>query len=208
MTRTTIFVFTLALLGAGTFSACASQSNAAQGAGKGATTGAVAGAVGGMVTALVFGGNVAEAGARGAVYGGASGAVVGGIAGAEADREIERQRIAKREEEMRELKKRIGPDAYNGVVALSECKHAVAIANADVALASGKNNYELAGVWIKALSEADQDRSDNARRLFPEIIRRDGEIRDDSEAEAGLDKALKRLSEIREEHGLPAQCPA
>ena len=48
---------------------CASDSYAAKGAGEGATTGAVAGAVGGMVTALVFGGNVAEAGARGAVYG-------------------------------------------------------------------------------------------------------------------------------------------
>ena len=46
---------------------CASDSYAAQGAAKGGSTGALAGAAGGMVTALIFGGNVGEAAARGAV---------------------------------------------------------------------------------------------------------------------------------------------
>ena len=67
-------------------SGCASDSYAAKGAAEGATTGAVAGAVGGMVTALIFGGNVIEAGARGAVYSGTTGAVVGGMSGSKADK--------------------------------------------------------------------------------------------------------------------------
>ena len=200
-----ILVVIFAAAGAG---GCASQSNAAQGAGKGATTGAVAGAVGGMVTALVFGGNVAEAGARGAVYGGASGAVVGGIAGAEVDRAEEQARIAKREAEMQELKKRIGPDAYNGVIALAECKHAVAIANANVAIDSGKNDYELAGVWIKVLANADQEMDDEARALYPEIMRRDRDLKTAADVDDGLGEAMQRLQEIRVEHDMPKACPA
>ena len=42
---------------------------------------AIAGAVGAMAGALVFGGNVGEAAARGAVVGGASGATVGAMSG-------------------------------------------------------------------------------------------------------------------------------
>jgi len=69
-------------------SGCASDSYAAKGAAKGAGTGAMAGAVGAAATALIFGGNVGEAAARGAVYGGTSGAVVGGLSGSEVDRQV------------------------------------------------------------------------------------------------------------------------
>ncbi len=72
--------------------ACSSGSEASKGAKQGAGVGALAGAVGGMATALVFGGNVADAGARGAVAGGSSGAVVGGMSGAQRDKQIRRIR--------------------------------------------------------------------------------------------------------------------
>ena len=142
----------------GVIAGCASDSYAAKGAGEGATTGAVAGAVGGMVTALVFGGNVAEAGARGAVYGGTTGAVVGGMAGSKADKAVAEQKQAEREAELEQLKSRIGTDAYNGVVALAECKHDLAIANAKEAAKSSNSDYALAGVWVEALTEADRQR--------------------------------------------------
>ena len=111
-------------------SGCASDSHATQGAAKGAGTGALAGAVGAAATALIFGGNVGEAAARGAVYGGASGAVVGGLSGAETDRRIAEEERAAYEQRVAEFRQKIGDDAFNGFVALAECKYEVAMANA------------------------------------------------------------------------------
>ena len=185
---------------------CASGSYAAKGAGEGATTGAVAGAVGGMVTALVFGGNVAEAGARGAVYGGTTGAVAGGMAGSKADKAVAEQKQKEREAELAELKKRIGTDAFNGVVALAECKHEVAIANAREAGKSSNADYALAGVWVEALTEADRQREAVARTLFPEIVSRDRDIKSEADAEAQMREALQKLGNIRVEYGMAAAC--
>ena len=111
-------------------SGCASDSYAAKGAAKGGGTGALAGAVGGAATALIFGGNVGEAAARGAVYGGASGAVVGGLSGAETDRRVAEQEQAEYERRVAEFREEIGSDAFNGFVALAECKYEIAVANA------------------------------------------------------------------------------
>ena len=185
---------------------CASDSYAAKGAGEGATTGAVAGALGGMVTALVFGGNVAEAGARGAVYGGTSGAVVGGMSGSKADQAVAAQKQAEREAELERLRNRIGPDAYNGVVALAECKHEVAIANAREAAKSKNSDYALAGIWVVALTEADRQNELEARAMFPDIVKRDRDIKTEADAEAGVREALHELGNIRVEYDLPAVC--
>ena len=114
--------------------ACSSGSEASKGAKEGAGVGAVAGAVGSMATALVFGGNVAEAGARGAVAGGASGAVVGGMSGSKRDQQIAEQegaggaagpvRAANRL--LEEVRHKLGDDTYNGMVALANCKYGIA----------------------------------------------------------------------------------
>jgi hypothetical protein len=101
-------------------SGCASDSHAAKGAAQGAGTGALAGAVGAAATALIFGGNVGEAAARGAVYGGTSGAVVGGISGAERDKQVAAQERAEYERRVQEFRDEIGTDAFNGFVALAE----------------------------------------------------------------------------------------
>jgi hypothetical protein len=185
---------------------CASNSYAAKGAGEGATTGAVAGAVGGMVTALVFGGNVAEAGARGAVYGGTTGAVVGGMSGAKADQAVATQKQAEREAELERLRNRIGPDAYNGVVALAGCKHEVAIANAREAAKSKNSDYALAGIWVVALTEADRQNELEARAMFPDIVKLDRDIKTEADAEARMREALDELGNIRVEYDLPAIC--
>jgi hypothetical protein len=187
---------------------CASGSYAAKGAGEGATTGAVAGAVGGMVTALVFGGNVAEAGARGAVYGGTTGAVVGGMSGAKADEAAAAQKQAEREAELDKLRNRIGSDAFNGVVALAECKHEIAIANAREATKSKKSDYALAGMWVLVLAEADRNNEAAARALYPDIVKRDSNIKTEADAEAGMREALDQLGNIRTEYDMPAVCPS
>ena len=147
----TAFLGMLVTVGVTLSTGCASDSYAAKGAAEGATTGAVAGAVGGMVSALLFGGNIAEAGARGAVYGGTTGAVVGGMSGSKADQAVAAQNQAEREADLERFRTEIGTDAFNGVVALAECKHEIAIANAREAAKSNKSDYSLAGLWVEAL---------------------------------------------------------
>ena len=187
-------------------SGCATDSNAAKGAGKGATTGALAGAVGGMATALIFGGDVGEAAARGAVYGGASGAVVGGMSGASVDKQVAAQEQAERDKQIAEFRDEIGADAYNGFVALAECKYDIAIANAREARKSRNRDHALAGLWIEILTEADRESPDAASELFPELVSSDKQIKTVGDAESRTGKALVQLGEIRVEYDLPKDC--
>jgi hypothetical protein len=187
-------------------SGCASDSYAAKGTAKGAGTGALAGAVGGMATALIFGGNVGEAAARGAVYGGASGAVVGGMSGASVDKQVAAQEQAERDKEIAEFRDEIGADAFNGFVALAECKHDIAIANAREARKSRNRDYSLAGLWIEVLTEADRQNPDAVSELFPELVSSDKAIKTDGDAQLRTDEALQHLGEIRVEYDLPKDC--
>ena len=208
--RGLLAVLTYVLVTAGfTFTAgCASDSYAAKGAAQGAGTGAMAGAVGGMISALVFGGDVVEAGARGAVYGGATGAVAGGVSGSNVDKQVAAQKQAERDAAVAQFRTEVGADAYNGIVALAECKHEIAIANAKEAAKSKNSDYALAGIWVVALTEADRQREQEARALFPEIIARDGEVDTAADAEKLVLEALQELGEIRVKYGLPASCPS
>jgi hypothetical protein len=197
-----LFIITAMLLNSG----CASDSYAAKGAAEGAGTGALAGAVGAAATALIFGGNIGEAAARGAVYGGTSGAVVGGISGAEADKRVAAEKQAEYERRVQEFRDEVGSDAFNGFVALAECKHEVAIANAREAQKSSKRDYALAGLWVEALTEADRAQPDAAAALLPAIVEKDRKITDTTVAQARLDEALVEMAEIRTRHDLAPSC--
>lgn len=187
-------------------SGCASDSYAAKGAAQGGGTGALAGAVGAAATALIFGGNVGEAAARGAVYGGASGAVVGGISGAEADKRVAAEERADYERRVQQFRDEIGADAFNGFVALAECKHEVALANAREAQKSRNRDFALAGLWVEVLTEADRQQTEAAASLLPAIVDKDREISDAAVAQARLDEALVEIGEIRAQHDLPVSC--
>ena len=189
-------------------SGCASDSYAAKGAAKGAGTGAMAGAVGAAATALIFGGNVGEAAARGAVYGGTSGAVVGGMSGAEADKRVAAEEQAEYERRVQQFREKIGNDAFNGFVALAECKHEVALANAREAQSSGKRDFALSGFWVEALTEADRGHVEAAQAVLPAIVERDRDIADVADAEARLDDTLVKIGEIRTRYDLAASCTA
>jgi len=181
---------------------CAADSYAARGAAGGAKSGAVAGAVGGLVTSLVFGGDPLDAAARGAVYGGAVGATAGGMAGAEQDKAIAAQRQA----ELDRLKQQIGPDAFEGLSALADCRHAEALAMAEKARQSGNKDYSLAGLWLAVLTYGDSRRESEARGLYPDLISLDAEVGNATEAEETMRKGLTRLMDIREEYRLPRGC--
>jgi hypothetical protein len=164
--------------------------------------GAVVGAAGGMVSALVFGGNVGEAAARGAVWGGTTGAVAGGISGAQQ----EQARKAQQDEAIKKLKKELGEDAFNGLAALVECKHEVALGYSRTAAKLDNKNYSLAGLWIQILAYADSRQDNKARALYPDLITNDPEIGSESQADETTQKALQRLMEIRGEYNLPRTC--
>jgi hypothetical protein len=189
-------------------SGCASDSYAAKGATKGAGTGAMAGAVGAAATALIFGGNVGEAAARGAVYGGTSGAVVGGMSGAEADKRVAAEEQAEYERRVQQFREKIGTDAFNGFVALAECKHEVALANAREAQSSSNRDFALSGFWVEALAEADRGQDEAAKAVLPAIVERDRDIADVADAEARLDDTLVKIGEIRTQNDLTASCTA
>jgi hypothetical protein len=180
--------------------------NAQRGAAEGGATGAVAGAVGGMVSALVFGGNVAEAGARGAVYGGATGATVGAMAGAKADSAEAARREAERKAKLDVLRNELGPDAFNGITALAECKYGVAIANAREAQGSRNRDHKLAGLWVEALAEMEQGNTAAVDTLFETIIAEDRRIGSVEDAESEADKALENLAAFRSEYGMNGKC--
>jgi len=187
-------------------SGCASDSYAAKGASEGAGTGAIAGAVGAAATALIFGGNVGEAAARGAVYGGTSGAVVGGMSGASMDKQVAAQERAEYEKRLQQFREEIGTDAFNGFVALAECKHEVALANAREAQKSRNRDFALAGLWVEALTEADRGQEQAATAMLPAIAEQDRETQDVESAQARLDAALAEIGEIRTRYDLPASC--
>jgi hypothetical protein len=185
---------------------CASDSQASKGAAQGAGTGALAGAASGLVGALVFGGDPVDAAARGAVYGGTAGAVAGGISGSRQDKAIAASQQDENEKKLAALRKDIGDDAFNGVVALAECKYEVAAANAKIARQSKNKNYALAGLWVDVLSVADQRREDDARAKFPELIKQDRDIKTDADAESAMREGLQALTAARRDNGLPAVC--
>ncbi len=189
-------------------SGCATDSYAAKGAAQGAATGALASAVGSMATALIFGGNVAEAGARGAVYGGTTGAVVGGMSGAAADRRVAEREQAERDKKAAEFRDEIGTDAFNGFVALAECKHDVAVANGREARKSRNRDHSLAGLWIEILAQVDRGDTNAASELFPELVSSDKQIKTVSDAELRTETALGEVKEIRAEYDLPEECPS
>ena len=181
---------------------CASDSYTAQGATRGATTGAVSGAVGGIFTALVFGGDPAEAAARGAVYGGAVGGTAGAIAGSEADRKVKEQQEA----QLAKLRQEIGDETFTGLEALADCKHEVSLRQATKAQKSENPNYSLAGLWLEVLTYGDMKDEANARSLFSTLVQKDWNIKSDVQAEETMRKALNSLMDIREEYKLPRVC--
>jgi outer membrane lipoprotein SlyB len=188
----------------------ACSGHTAKRAGEGAAMGAVVGAAGGMVSALVFGGNVGEAAARGAVWGGTTGAVAGGISGAQQEQTIkvqqEQVKKAQQDKAIEKLKADLGENAFNGLAALTDCKHEVALGYARTAAKSDNQNYALAGKWIEILAYADSRQEDKARALYPELINIDTDISSESQAEETMKKALQRLMDIREEYNLPETC--
>lgn len=182
-------------------SGCGTQS--AKRAGQGAAIGGLSGAAGGMVSALIFGGDVAEAAARGAAWGATSGAVSGAIVGSQEDKQVSQKAMADAE---KQLKERLGEDGLAGLSALATCKHRVAIGYAETAQESSNEAYALAGLWLEALTYVDQGEEQKAKELVPEIIAADDTITTEADADKSMKDAIQGLLNIRKQYNLPEKC--
>jgi hypothetical protein len=183
---------------------CSTEST--QGAVDGAVSGAAVGAIGGMVSALVFGGDVGEAAARGAVWAGTTGAVAGGVRGAEQADRNEQARQKKKQQELDRLRREIGDDAYRGLEALAECNHAVAAAYAGTAMDSNNRDYALAGYWLNLMTLAEQGDEAQVEQKLPGLVQYDQDVNDVAEGRRQLDNVLVELADIREEYGKQRSC--
>ncbi len=201
--HTTLLIVGLALLAlVGGLAGCASDSHTTKDAARGAGSGAVAGAVGGLVGSLVFGGDVGRSVARGAVVGAAVGGTAGAISGSQKDKRKEEAREA----QLDKLRQEIGPDAYDGLEALADCKHDISLRQAAKAQQSDNPNPALAGLWLEVLSYADQRDEAKARSLFPTLVEKDWDIKTEAQAEETMRDALNKLMDIRQEYKLPRVC--
>ena len=103
------------------------------------------------------------------------------------------------------LKTDLGPDAFNGVTALAECKFGVAIANAREAQRSRNRDHALAGYWVEVLTETEQGNTAAADALLETIVEKDRRIASIEAARSELDIAMDNLAAFRAEYGL-AKC--
>lgn len=113
---------------------------------------------------------------------------------------------AREQQDIDRIRREIGSDAFDGVVALAECRHEVAIANARVAARSTNSNHALAGLWVQALAFEDKGDTASLDEIEPEIIRWDRGVKDTQQFRQELDAGHRELIQIREEHSLPPSC--
>ncbi|MGB5517543.1 MAG: hypothetical protein WBO73_03635, partial [Gammaproteobacteria bacterium] len=87
-----------------------------------------------------------------------------------------------------------------------DCDHDVSLKQAELAHQSDNPNFSLAGLWLELLSYADRGDMADARRLFPEVVQKDWDIKSESQAETTLQDTLNKLMDIREQYNLPRVC--
>jgi hypothetical protein len=190
------------------FAIASGCAGAGEGAVKGATSGALAGAASGLVSALIWGGDPAEFAARGATAGATIGAIGGAVQGSNQARTERESAERQQQQEIDQIRRDIGNDAFNGVVALAECKHEVAIANARVAAKSKNSNHALAGLWVEALSLTDTQDVERLNLIVPELVRWDRAMETDADVKKEIDDTYAELLDIRTEFHLPRHCNA
>ncbi len=174
--------------------ACAGP-NSSQGAKQGATSGAVGGAVGGLVSSLIFGGDPLGGAAAGAAIGAASGAAVGATSGASVDKQQRQRHVDE-----------FGEENYNGFLALAGCDYDNALVLAAKGQKNPNRNYALSGLWLEAITYADQNDYAKAATLYPMLEQNDPVLLDRSDTERKLKDAVRRLRTIRTDQNQPPQC--
>jgi len=148
----------------------------------------------------------AEYMARGATAGATVGAIGGAVQGSNRAKAEKDAQAAREQREIEKFRRDIGSDAFDGVVALAECRHEVAVANGRVAARSTNGNHALAGLWVQALTFEDQGNQAGLDAITPEIIQWDRGVSDAEQLNRELKSGYQGLVDIRAEYGLPLSC--
>ena len=133
---------------------------------------------------------------------GAVGAAAGAMSGSQGDRQIKQQREAG----LAKLREDVGDDAFEGLEALADCRHDASLRQASKAQQSKNPNYALAGLWLEVLNYGDMRDEAKARGLFPTVVEKDRDIKNEAQAEDTMRKSLNELMNIRQEYKLPRVC--
>ncbi len=172
-----------------------SGTQTSEGAKSGATSGAIGGAVGGLVSSLIFGGNPVSGAASGAAIGAASGAAIGAASGAGRDKAQEERYVGE-----------FGQYNYDGFLALADCDYDKALELAAKGQQYKDRYHAVAGVWLETITYADQNRYDEAEKLFPTLEQNDPDLLDRNDTERTLKDAVRKLRNIRVDYGRSPKC--
>ena len=64
----------------------------------------------------------------------------------------------------------------------------------------------MAGLWLEVLNYGDKRDEAKARSLFPTLVEKDWDIKNETQAEDIMSKSLNELMNIREEYNMPRVC--
>ena len=169
---------------------------------KGAVTGAVSGAFGGALYGGLIGEVAGEGAAEGAAAGAAAGAVIGGTAGA-----LRANQLSKTSDiNAQIMSQTVIGDMALGVDKLTRCQHGAALREAKAARASMNPERARGGLWLEALTKADNGGLPAAQPYVPILAAADLEFSAEPEVEGHLQTLLTDLATTRRQSGLPEVC--
>ena len=198
-------VLIVALVQAMVWSGGCASSQAGRAAGEGAALGAVGGAVAGAVGALIFGGNVAQGAAAGAAMGAASGAATGAVAGSMADSKAKEQQA--KQQQVAELKQKIGDQNFEAANLLAHCKHRQAIGAAQKAYSSTQNpDQRLYALYIQAVAAEESGDQKSASSAYDQAIQDDPSRGPAEKIRAKCLEGVMKAQKVRQDYGLPPLC--
>lgn len=171
--------------------ACSNSRMAGQRAGEGAATGAATGAVWGAISG-VFRGDVLERTVEGAAIGAGVGATAGAMRGSSEDAE---------------LKRTLGPDGYRAAMALVDCRHDQAYADAAIGQASDDAEYSLIAHWIEAVIAEDEDNRERTDEVAARLVDLDDTMRNTEDVRVEIRLLERELHDLRRRLGRRATCP-
>lgn len=137
---------------------------------------------------------------------GAVGAIVSSLVFDDDPGDTAKQSTTQAASETDQLEASLGKKAFHSLEALTHCKHDAAFTYAREASASSNPDYELAGLWLEALTEADRKNWFEAKAYFPKIRNKDQDIQSQADFDAALNKAAKEISSARQEYGSGKSC--
>ena len=95
---------------------------------------------------------------------------------------------------------------YDGFVALANCQYDEALALAARGQQYKDRYHAVAGLWLEAITYADQARYDEAEKLYPTLEKNDPDLVDRSDTERTLKEGVREVRNSRVDFDRDPQC--